>query len=185
MDKWKDIPEGELQRVITPDDIMEEFILDDTVSDEELSESIFTCVDNYIDALCIDIMKDENTGLFDDSDSAELPFSYILDKVMEKVDTVEDIADKSYGNTMKRVLSLDDEHNEFCNKMDPDYCEEVNFSEITPEEFQLFDIRYPDCDADLSISNNAYDNTEVYSDANYNAYYILHNIKEECNYVNY
>lgn len=158
----------ELQRIITPDDLMEEFILDDTVSDEELSESIFTCVDNYIDALCIDMMNAENdNGIFDDTDSADLPFSYILDKVMEEIDTIESVQTNAYGEVMKKQLSDDGEHNEFHNYMDPDYCTDVNFSEITPEEFQLFDIRYPD--EGTNVENGADYNSEIYADANYNA----------------
>lgn len=123
---------------ITVDDCMEEFISDMAFADDELSDSIWTCVDNFIDAECIKMMDSENSLFETDRDGgASLPFNYILDKVMEKVDTVEDIASASYGAAFTRGLT-DEYDKEVNNKFDPDYCEDVNFNEITPEDFQLF-----------------------------------------------
>lgn len=73
----------ELKNIVTPDDLMEEFVTDMVVADDELSDSIFTCVDNYIDDLCIEIMNDEKSVFETDTD-VDTPFTYILDKVMEK-----------------------------------------------------------------------------------------------------
>lgn len=58
----------ELKNIVTPDDLMEEFVTDMVVADDELSDSIFTCVDNYIDDLCIEIMNDEKSVFETDTD---------------------------------------------------------------------------------------------------------------------
>lgn len=90
----------ELKNIVTVDDLMEEYLSDSVVADDELSESIFTCVDNYIDDLCIKVMNDENSVFESDTDS-DTPFTYILDKVMEKVDTIEDIQTDSYCKVLE------------------------------------------------------------------------------------
>lgn len=125
----------EIQNIVTPDDLMEEFISDMVVADDELSDSIFTCVDNYIDDLCIKTMDDENS-IFESDNDSDTPFTYILDKVMEKVDNIVEIQADAYCDTLKKeLLEIDDGSS---NRDDPDYCEGIDFSEITPEDFQLF-----------------------------------------------
>jgi len=127
------MPEAFCQTVTT-DDLLAEFITD--MSDvDDVSPSIFTCVDNYIDDLCEQVIQNE-TSIFEngDLDNGNLPFTYILDRVMEKIDTVDDIANSEYGAALTR--SVDDTSNS--NRFDPDYCEEINFDEITPEDFQLY-----------------------------------------------
>ena len=131
-----------IKNIVTPDDLMEEFISDSVVSDDELSESIFTCVDNYIDDLCIEIMNDENS-IFESDTDTDTPFTYILDKVMERIDTIENI--------------------------DPDYCEGVDFDEITPEDFQLYiPTADTDVDDDDSYLIRKYD-SGIFDDSNFNA----------------
>ena len=100
-----------LEKSVTCDDLMEEFISDSIVSDDELSESIFTCVDNYIDDLCVDVMQNENSLFETDNNSSDTPFTYILDKVMERVDTIEDIQSDSYAKSLEKQLGIngDDE----------------------------------------------------------------------------
>ena len=113
----------------TVDSMMADFVCDMVIADDELSDSIFTCVDNFIDNLCLKVMDDENS-IFDAENEGEgdLPFNYIIDKVLEKIDTIESISDEE--------PSADE--SQFCNSMDPDYCPEVNFDEISPEDFQLY-----------------------------------------------
>lgn len=156
-----------LQKVVTPDDLMEEFISDYVVADDELSESIFTCVDNYIDDLCISIMDDENSILDNDSDT-DTPFSYILDKVMEKVDTIENIQVDEYVKALEKQLSFDEENT---NIDDPDYCDGVDFSEITPEDFQLFirDNNINDCETYEDGYEYRTNNNDIFNDSNFNA----------------
>ena len=110
-------------------------------------------------------MDDENNIFEADRDEGELPFNYIIDKVLERIDTVEDIANDSYGEVLKKQLGLkaDDEH---LNNMDPDYCEDVNFDEITPEDFQLY-ISVPNVDGDADENDVHFttdDGTNVNSD---------------------
>lgn len=121
---------------VTLDSLMADFVCDMTVADDELSESIFTCVDNFIDDLCLRVMDDENSVFETDRDEGDLPFNYILDKVMERVDTICGIADDAYGQALAKQLGLNG--NEYINSMDPDYCEGIDFSEIDPEDFQLY-----------------------------------------------
>lgn len=159
---------SEIKNIVTPDDLMEEFISDMIVADDELSDSIFTCVDNYIDDLCITVMEDEENGIMDsDSNDADLPFTYILDKVMERVDTIEDIQADSYVKVLEKQLDLTpDDGTE--NKSDPDYCEGVDFNEITPEDFQL-NIRSTIEDREDSYFSRSDDYESVFDDANFNA----------------
>lgn len=124
----------ELKNIVTPDDLMEEFVTDMVVADDELSDSIFTCVDNYIDDLCIEIMNDEKSVFETDTD-VDTPFTYILDKVMEKVDTIEQIQSDSYLSVINKQFSDPDDDK---NTDDPDYCDDVDLSEITPEDFQVY-----------------------------------------------
>ncbi len=121
---------------VTLDSLMADFVCDMTVADDELSESIFTCVDNFIDDLCLRVMDDENSVFETDRDEGDLPFNYILDKVMERVDTICGIADDAYGQALAKQLGL--KGDEYINSMDPDYCEGINFDEINPEDFQLY-----------------------------------------------
>lgn len=124
----------ELKNIVTPDDLMEEFVTDMVVADDELSDSIFTCVDNYIDDLCIEMMNDEKSVFETDTD-VDTPFIYILDKVMEKVDTIEQIQSDSYLSVINKQFSDPDDDK---NTDDPDYCDGVDLSEITPEDFQVY-----------------------------------------------
>lgn len=156
----------ELQKTVTPDDLMEEFVMDSVVADDELSDSIFTCVDNYIDDLCISVMDDENSILDSDSD-IDTPFTYILDRVMEKVDTIESIQTDSYAGVLSKQLHSEDD-NEFVNNMDPDYCDEIDFDGITPEDFQLF----VSGNYDKESEEDSYEYREIsseFDDANFNA----------------
>lgn len=154
-----------MSQPVTLDSLMTDFVCDMVVADDELSDSIFTCVDNFIDDLCLRVMDDENNIFEDDRDEGELPFNFIIDKVLERIDTVEDIAIDSYGEVLKKQLGLkaDDEH---LNNMDPDYCEDVNFDEITPEDFQLY-ISVPNVDGDADendVNFTTDDGTNVNSD---------------------
>ena len=155
-----------IKNIVTPDDLMEEFISDSVVSDDELSESIFTCVDNYIDDLCIEIMNDENS-IFESDTDTDTPFTYILDKVMERIDTIENIQADSYCKVLEKQLSSSDD--DYINSSDPDYCEGIDFDEITPEDFQLYiptaDI---DVDDDDSYLIRKYD-SGIFDDSNFNA----------------
>ena len=154
-----------MSQPVTLDSLMTDFVCDMVVADDELSDSIFTCVDNFIDDLCLRVMDDENNIFEADRDEGELPFNYIIDKVLERIDTVEDIANDSYGEVLKKQLGLkaDDEH---LNNMDPDYCEDVNFDEITPEDFQLYiSVTNVDGDADENdVQFTTDDGTNVNSD---------------------
>lgn len=154
-----------MSQPVTLDSLMTDFVCDMVVADDELSDSIFTCVDNFIDDLCLRVMDDENNIFEADRDEGELPFNFIIDKVLERIDTVEDIANDSYGEVLKKQLGLkaDDEH---LNNMDPDYCEDVNFDEITPEDFQLY-ISVPNVDSDANendVNFTTDDGTNVNSD---------------------
>ena len=135
-----------MSQPVTLDSLMTDFVCDMVVADDELSDSIFTCVDNFIDDLCLRVMDDENNIFETDRDEGDLPFNFIVDKVLERIDTIEDIANDSYGEVLKKQLGLkgDDEH---LNNMDPDYCEDVNFDELTPEDFQLY-IAVPNIDGE-------------------------------------
>lgn len=124
----------ELKNIVTPDDLMEEFVTDMVVADDELSDSIFTCVDNYIDDLCIEMMNDEKSVFETDTD-VDTPFTYILDKVMEKVDTIDQIQSDSYLSVINKQFNNPDDDK---NTDDPDYCDGVDLSEITPEDFQIY-----------------------------------------------
>jgi hypothetical protein len=157
-----------LKNIVTPDDLMEEFVTDSIVSDDELSDSIFTCVDNYIDDLCISVMDDENSILDSDND-VDTPFTYILDKVMEKVDTIEKIETDEYAKVIAKQLDLDDNKDDD-NSSDPDYCEGVDFDEITPEDFQLF-INGNEVDNDTYEDGYTYRANEpgLFDDSNFNA----------------
>ena len=155
-----------IKNIVTPDDLMEEFISDSVVSDDELSESIFTCVDNYIDDLCIEIMNDENS-IFESDTDTDTPFTYILDKVMERIDTIENIQADSYCKVLEKQLSSSDD--DYINSSDPDYCEGIDFNEITPEDFQLY---IPTADTDVydddSYLTRKYD-SGIFDDSNFNA----------------
>lgn len=152
------------ENAITTDDLMEEFIKDYVVADEELSDSIFTCIDNYIDSLCIDVMKDENS-IYEDDAEGDVPFTYILDKVMERIDTLEKVQDDAMDNASKIDL-------EYINSFDPDYISPDELGELNPEEFQLFindDFQQNEDDT----LEDGYEQRSLYNDsftdANYNA----------------
>lgn len=127
-------------KTVTVDDLLADFVADMADDDEEISPSIFTCVDNCIDEMCIEVMQNE-TSIFEngDLDDGKIPFCYVIDKVIEKLDTVEDIADREYGMA---IMDIRDNIND----TDPDYCEGINFDEITPEDFQLY-ISSPEANA--------------------------------------
>lgn len=154
----------DFKNIITIDDLMEEYLSDSIVADDELSDSIFTCIDNYIDDLCIKIMDDENS-IFESDNNSDTPFTYILDKVMEKIDTIENIQSDSYGKVIEKQLSDNYEED---NSSDPDYCEGVDFDEITPEDFQLYisrDIDDTEEDGYIYRANNS----GFFDDSNFNA----------------
>ena len=156
-----------IKNIVTPDDLMEEFISDSVVSDDELSESIFTCVDNYIDDLCIEIMNDENS-IFESDTDTDTPFTYILDKVMERIDTIENIQADSYCKVLEKQLSSSSD-DDYINSSDPDYCEGIDFDEITPEDFQLYiPTADTDVDDDDSYLIRKYD-SGIFDDSNFNA----------------
>ena len=129
-------------KTVTVDDLLADFVVDMADADE-LSPSIFTCVDNYIDEMCVQVMRSE-TSIFEngDMDDGQLPFNYILDKVMEKVDKIDDIANVESLAALTRSLDTDS----ITNRFDPDYCDDINFDEITPEDFQLY-ISSPEANA--------------------------------------
>ena len=154
-----------IKNIVTPDDLMEEYLSDAVVADDELSDSIFTCVDNYIDDLCIEVMDDENSILDSDTD-IDTPFTYILDKVMERIDTIENIQVDSYAKVLEKQLLLD---NDDSNSMDPDYCEGVDFDEISPEDFQLYVRGNVDCDAYEDSYEYRDNNSGIFDDSNFNA----------------
>lgn len=153
-----------IKNIVTPDDLMEEYLSDAVVSDDELSDSIFTCVDNYIDDLCIEVMNDENSILDSDTD-VDTPFTYILDKVMERIDTIEKIQVDSYAKVLEKQLLLDSDNS---NSMDPDYCEGIEFDEITPEEFQLYIRNADDEQYNEDIEYRSLNNG-IFDDSNFNA----------------
>ena len=160
-----------LEKVVTPDDMMEEFVTDMVIADDELSDSIFTCVDNFIDDLCIKMMDSDKSVFESDSDDADTPFSYILDKVMDEVDTIEKIQADSYCDSLKKQLSEEDEDS-YSNRFDPDYCDGEEFDDITPEEFQLY-IPKVNGDNDEAEEDSAeyrrYDFDNTFEDSNFNA----------------
>lgn len=129
-------------KTVTVDDLLADFVVDMADADE-LSPSIFTCVDNYIDEMCVQVMQSE-TSIFENGDmnDGQLPFNYVLDKVMEKVDKIDDIANVESLAALTRSLDTDS----ITNRFDPDYCDDVNFDEITPEDFQLY-ISSPEANA--------------------------------------
>lgn len=153
-----------IKNIVTPDDLMEEYLSDAVVADDELSDSIFTCVDNYIDDLCIEVMNDENSILDSDTD-VDTPFTYILDKVMERIDTIEKIQVDSYAKVLEKQLLLDSDNS---NSMDPDYCEGIEFDEITPEEFQLYIRNADDEQYNEDIEYRSLNNG-IFDDSNFNA----------------
>lgn len=135
-----------MEQPVTLDSMMDEFVCDMVVADDELSDSIWTCVDNFIDDLCIRVMDDENSVFETDREEGNLPFNYIIDKVLERIDTIESISSDSYLKSLAKQLGVDKNDVEFNNNfMDPDYCDDIHFDEITPEDFQL-DIAVPNVD---------------------------------------
>lgn len=146
----------------TVDDMMEEFISDMNFADYEISDSIFNCVDNYIDSLCIEMMQSEDNIFESDRNDSRVPFVYIIDKVLDKVDTIINISSDSIKIPPELAKDLGIEDDEFCNKMDPDYCDDIDFTEISPEEFQLYIPNvdrntYPEDDEDTVNINDSYD----------------------------
>lgn len=152
-----------LKNIVTPDDMMEEFVSDMIIADDELSDSIFTCVDNYIDNLCIEMMNDDKSVFENDTD-VDTPFTYIIDKVLEKIDTIEEIEADSYVKALSSAF-LDDNTND----TDPDYCEGIDFDNIDPEDFQLYipkTIQNDESEEEDYYMRSVYDGFE---DANFNA----------------
>lgn len=146
----------------TVDDMMEEFISDMNFADYEISDSIFNCVDNYIDSLCIEMMQSEDNIFESDRNDSRVPFVYIIDKVLDKVDNIINISSDSIRIPPELAKDLGIEDDEFCNKMDPDYCDDIDFTEISPEEFQLYIPNvdrntYPEDDEDTVNINDSYD----------------------------
>lgn len=146
----------------TVDDMMEEFISDMNFADYEISDSIFNCVDNYIDSLCIEMMQSEDNIFESDRNDSRVPFVYIIDKVLDKVDTIINISSDSIRIPPELAKDLGIEDDEFCNKMDPDYCDDIDFTEISPEEFQLYIPNvdrntYLEDDEDTVNINDSYD----------------------------
>ena len=135
------------EQPVTLDSLMDEFVCDMVVADDELSDSIFTCVDNFIDDLWLRVMEDEDSVFETDRDEGNLPFNYIIDKVLERIDTIEDISSKAYMQALAKSLGVDNVEDGSINLMDPDYCEDIMFDEINPEDFQLY-ISVPNVDGD-------------------------------------
>lgn len=158
----------EIKNIVTVDDLMEEYISDSVVADDELSDSIFTCVDNYIDDLCIKVMDDEN-GIFEDDSDVDTPFTYILDKVMERVDDLISIQADSYGQILQKQMQLPGEREGENNTSDPDYCEGIDFDEITPEDFQLYISGNIDDDTYEDGYEYRASNSDTFDDSNFNA----------------
>lgn len=152
-----------LKNIVTPDDMMEEFVSDMMIADDELSDSIFTCVDNYIDNLCIEMMNDDKSVFENDTD-VDTPFTYIIDKVLEKIDTIEEIEADSYVKALSSAFSDNN-----TNDTDPDYCEGIDFDNIDPEDFQLYipkTIQNDESEEKDYYMRSVYDGFE---DANFNA----------------
>lgn len=142
--------------------LMESFVKDMEFSDNELSESIFSTVDNYIDDLCIKELDSEDSIFESDRDEADTPFNYIVDRVIEKING--DIINQSMDNMAESIAS--DLISQKTNLTDPDYCDDINFNEITPEDFQLF-INNPNLDRDEECDYN-YDELD-YNSSDYDS----------------
>lgn len=154
---------------VTLDSLMADFVCDMEIADDELSDSIFTCVDNYIDDLCLKTMDNENSVFESDVNDSELPFNYIIDKVLEKIDTVEKTAYDAYGDSLeKSLMDFSDE-----NTSDPDYCEGINFDNISPEDFQLYvgavDVDDEADETDISYTIDGGTNVDSSYDSIFNA----------------
>lgn len=144
----------EFDMSVTVDSLMAEFIEDlETIGD--YSDSIFCTLDNYIDDLIIKTMDSEDSIFESDRDDANTPFNYIIDKVLEKVDKIETIGEDEYA----KAISNSDLGTS--NSSDPDYCEGIDFIEITPEDFQLYipNLNRQEIKSDETIdySNSDYD----------------------------
>ena len=161
-----------LEKVVTPDDMMEEFVTDMVIADDELSDSIFTCVDNFIDDLCIKMMDSDKSVFESDSDDVDTPFSYILDKVMDEVDTIDKIQADSYCDSLEKQL-LEKDKDSYSNRFDPDYCDGEEFDDITPEEFQLYIPKVnednDEAEEDSAEYRRYYDFDNTFEDSNFNA----------------
>lgn len=121
----------ELDMSVTVDSLMAEFIQDfDMIGD--YADSIFCTLDNYIDDLIIKTMDSEDSIFETDRGDSNTPFNYIIDKVLEKVDNIETIGDDEYAK------AIENSNLGKSNSSDPDYCEGIDFIEITPEDFQLY-----------------------------------------------
>lgn len=176
------------EKTITPDDLMEEFISDSIVADDELSDSIFTCLDNYIDDMCIDSIANENCGIFDDN--MPFCFTYTLDKVEEKIDDkIEELEKKDVLSILGKDeynIDIENERSDSVNdKIDPgtalynninyfcydvDYCDGID-DDIDPEDFQLYISKVDDSESteDSYYHRMDYEYDNVFDDANFNA----------------
>ena len=112
-------------------------------------------------------MNDENS-IFESDTDTDTPFTYILDKVMERIDTIENIQADSYCKVLEKQLSSTDD--DYINSSDPDYCEGIDFDEITPEDFQLY---IPTADTDVDDDDDSYlirkYDSGIFDDSNFNA----------------
>ena len=115
--------------------LLESFVKDMDFSDDTLSDSIFNCVDNYID----DLVEEElanNSSIFetDDANDPGTPFTFIVDRVLEKING--DIEKQAAKDT---TLGLMDALSQNENDTDDHYLTiGPDFDNISPEDFQLY-----------------------------------------------
>ena len=143
------------KKLITIDDLMEDFLADSLIEDDEFSDSIFTCVDNTIDDMCEEVIQTEGSMFETDRGDCGIPFSYVIDQVMDKI---EDNINTAYNG----------EPTSFCNDTDPDYIESADFNELDPEDFQLYiPTHIDDPEDEDTFTRQFYGAT--FDDANFNA----------------
>lgn len=145
----------------TLDGMMEDFIKDMNGDDYDISDSIYNTLDNYIDDLCIKEMDGDN-GIFNsDRNDEKLPFNFVLDKVMEKVDNLITNAAEAECHV---IYNLDD-CDATTNHTDPDYCDCPETDNISAEDFQLY------IGKNYNIEDDAEDGYIDYNDTSYDAMY--------------
>lgn len=113
----------------TVDNVMIDFVEDMEYADDEIyHDTLFSTVDNYIDDMVLETYNEEcSNDIFncDDGDQCNLPFNYIIDKTLEKLTSTNDINDHMINST------------------DPDFCEDIEVCNISPEDFQI-SVKLPD-----------------------------------------
>ena len=138
----------------TIDDMMTEFINDMNEADDVLyyDTELAIIIDNYIDELVAQELH-EDCNIFDnDEGDGCTPFYLIVDKVFEKIDEDLKNNDDSY---VDNPPSFDSQPSYY----EDDYIDNIDFSDIDPESFQL-SVRVPDNsdeDTQFSYGTTAYD----------------------------